>query len=139
MKRRPHIPLSKKLAAALLQLGHVPYQDAKQMTAAQINSLYNFDHYPIRHADDGPTEPWNLRPLLIQSHRIKTAKVDAPAMAKDRDIAAAELEHKRRMSLKWLHPFAKMEDLMNERPKRKIPSRGFSQQHRPMRERKVGG
>lgn len=36
MSRRAHIGLETKLAAALLTLGDVPHEHAKQMTARQI-------------------------------------------------------------------------------------------------------
>lgn len=98
MKRsRAHVPLAVKLAAALLTMERYRlalagrtgeandlYHDAKQMTAAQLISLFQFDHFPVRHADGGPAEPWNLAPVMIQAHRAKTAKVDRPGMAKER-------------------------------------------------------
>jgi hypothetical protein len=64
----------------------VTYEHSKLMTADQIISLFQFDHYPIRHADGGPDEPWNLPPRLIKAHREKTAKVDQPGLAKQRRI-----------------------------------------------------
>ena len=100
MSSRRHIPLETKLAATLLQLGHVEYDHAKAMTAAQICSLYAFDHYPIRAVDGGPDEPWNLVPRLIRAHRDKTAKIDQPAIAKDRAIARREEEFRRRLLAK---------------------------------------
>jgi hypothetical protein len=78
--------LETKLAATLLALRDIPYEHAKQLSAKQIISRYQFDHYPMRKSDGGPDEPWNLRPLLIAAHREKTAKIDAPARAKDRRI-----------------------------------------------------
>jgi hypothetical protein len=89
-----------QLASALLALGHIPYEDSKRMTAAQIISLYQWDHFPIRKADGGPDEPWNLVPRLIAAHREKTAKVDMPAMSKDRAIGVAEVLHVQRMVAK---------------------------------------
>lgn len=117
MTSRTHIGLEKKLAAALLQLGHVPYEDAKLMTAAQINSLYHFDHYPIRHDDNGPSEPWNLVPRLIDAHRKKTAKVDRPQMAKADRVSDAHTEFRRKILAR---------PCGQKREKRgTIPSRGF--------------
>lgn len=84
--------LTTKLAAALLQMRDaggeriIPHDDAKKLTSAQIVSLFQFDHDPIRRTDGGPDEAWNLTPRLIRAHRIKTAKIDQPAMAKDRRI-----------------------------------------------------
>ena len=83
---RDHIPLKVKLAAALLKLGDIPYSDARQMSADQICALYNFDHDPIRVADGGVSEPWNLTPRLIKEHRTKTAKIDVPQIAKSRRL-----------------------------------------------------
>ena len=82
MTARAHIGLEKKLASALLALGDIPYAEAKLMTASQVCSLYAFDHYPVRHEDGGPDEPWNLVPRLIAAHRRKTAKIDRPQSAK---------------------------------------------------------
>jgi len=89
-----------QLASALLALGDVPHDHAKLMTAAQIISLYQFDHYPVRKSDGGPYEPWNLVPRLIAAHRAKTATVDQPEMAKDRRIAQAQALHDERMVAK---------------------------------------
>ena len=105
---RGYLSIRTKLAAALLTLERVRlgcadrkaeadefYEHAKSMTAAQIISLFQFDHYPIRHADGGPDEPWNINPSLIQGHRTKTAKVDQPGIAKERRIEAKWKEHNR--------------------------------------------
>ena len=92
--------LATKLASALLQLGDIPYDHAKQMTAAQINSLYQFDHYPVRRADGGTDAPWNLVPRLIAAHRTKTATVDMPALAKGRRIRQRSAAHLERMKAK---------------------------------------
>ena len=89
-----------QLASALLALGDIPHEHAAQMTAEQIISLYQFDHYPIRKSDGGPDEPWNMRPMLIAAHREKTAKIDQPAMTKDRAIGDAEVLHMLRMMAK---------------------------------------
>jgi hypothetical protein len=99
VKRRAHITLKTKLAAALIELTRVRlqnagwlddanrfYEDSKRMTAEQIISLFHFDHHPVPHAGGGPDEPWNLTPLLLRQHRTKTAKHDVPALAKVRRI-----------------------------------------------------
>lgn len=106
---RQHISLLTKLAATLLQLRGpdgeplIPYEHAKLMSAEQICSLYEFDHYPIRKADGGPDEPWNLQPLGIIAHRIKTAGRDKPELAKQ----------------------ARLRGETCNGPKRKIHNRGF--------------
>src|SRR5262245_13674667 len=89
-----------KLASALLALGDVPHEHAKLMSAEQIISLYQFDHYPIRRCDGGPYAPWNLRPLLIAAHRRKSAQIDQPAVAKDKRIAEKHARHLARMAAK---------------------------------------
>jgi hypothetical protein len=130
--------LETKLAATLLALGHIPYEDAKQMTARQITSLYHFDHYPIRHTDGGPSEPWNLVPRLIAAHREKTAKVDQPAIAKDRNIGTAAAIHAAKMASK-VGDYTAAARILATAPKppkvkRKMQSRGFDKGHRPMRQ-----
>lgn len=89
---RKAIPLKTKLAAALLTMRRpndageleliIPHEDAKHMSAEQIISLFQWDHYPIPHAHGGPDEAWNLEPRPIAEHRKKTAAVDQPMMAK---------------------------------------------------------
>jgi hypothetical protein len=91
MTKRPHISLTKKLASALLTIRveedgklvpFIDHETAKTLTAAQIISLFHFDHYPIAVWMDGSDEPWNLVPKPIMEHRVKTAKYDTPASAK---------------------------------------------------------
>ena len=107
MAKRAHISLKTKLAATLLQLGEVvardggsiawepfvPYEHAKQMTADQIISLYEF-HHNIRHAEDGSIHFSNLEPMLRSAHRKRTAEIDVPAIAKGKRIRRKEDEHK---------------------------------------------
>ena len=130
--KRKHISLKTKLAATLLRLGQVPYNDAKQMTPDQIISLYHFDHN-ILHETNLPERDsfWNLEPLLIRTHREKTRR-DATVIAKGRRIrnrhSAAETltlrtepgESKRRAG-HGVH------DIAAPRPvrSRKLRSRGF--------------
>ena len=108
---RKHIPLKVKLAAMILAWvknlrtcdvsgdRDIPYEQSKNMTAEQIISRVQFDHYPVRHADGGVDEPWNLTPRLIADHRQKT-KRDARDMAKERKVRRAVDEHVQRMLLK---------------------------------------
>jgi hypothetical protein len=86
------------------------------MTADQIISLFQFDHYPIRHADGGPDEPWNLDPMLATEHQEVTAKKDIPQIAKTKRLSAAEEAFRRRM----LTPRAE-----RETPKSRWGSRPF--------------
>ena len=107
--RRKHITLTEKLASALMALGYVPYADAKQMTAHQFISLFQFDHN-ILHTHDGSDEFWNLTPMLILTHRVKT-KRDARVIAKVRKLTKGQEEtrrillkptaHKRERSSRW--------------------------------------
>jgi hypothetical protein len=141
---RDYIPLKVQLAAALLQLGYmrpdwreladvftryIPHDHAKLMTADQIISLFQLDHYPIRHADGGPDEPWNLEFKFIGAHREKT-KRDQAEMAKSKRI------RKRLASFDPRSPVCLVEAMAADRaglkgpryrPKqtRKIPSRPF--------------
>lgn len=123
--RRSHITLKTKLASALCHMLRpdetgklvpvIPHEDAKLMTEDQVLSIFGWDHYPIRKADNGPDAHWNLTPRPILEHRRKTAKIDIPQMAKaDRII-----------------------DRRNgtSKAKRKIPSRPFPKVHRPLRSR----
>lgn len=104
MTERRHIGLKTKLAAALLELVRwdeergqlapiIPYEDAKNMSEDHILSLFEWDHWPIRKEAGGPDEPWNLKPRPILEHRAKTAKEDAPAIAKQKRIWARLREH----------------------------------------------
>lgn len=104
MGNRKAIPLKVQLAAALLQLVDekgerlIPYTDSKTMTAAQIVSLFELDHYPFRVADGGEDVPWNLTWRLRAEHKRKTATIDQPQLAKQRRIRAREVMHKDAMS-----------------------------------------
>jgi len=92
--------LELKCAAVLLALGDIPHEHAKMMTNAQIISLYQFDHYPVRKCDGGPDEAWNLVPRLIAAHRDKTAAIDVPAIAKGKRIRRKWQQHRQRMEAK---------------------------------------
>lgn len=123
---------SEMLGSALLQMTGcncpklIPYEHAKLMAPAQIKSLVHFDHYPIRKADGGSNHPSNLVPRFIAEHREKTAKVDAPAMAKDRDIGKAQAKHDALMARKAGEP--NLEAALNyllPKARSRLQSRGF--------------
>lgn len=125
---RAHIPFKTKLAATLCQMkvvdektgkfvDAISFEDARKMTADQILSLYHFDHYPIRKAEGGGDEHWNLTPRFIKSHRIKTAKKDQPEIAKNKRINEAHEEFRRRVLAK------NTEESSPSKPKHKWPSR----------------
>lgn len=140
MAKRKRIPHAVELAAALLQLvdadGNrlIPHSHAKLMTADQIISLFARDHYPIRVADGGPDEAWNITWKLRAEHKEKTAKVDQPQLAKQRHIRAREAEHKATIEAKGKLQEVDLADVFGygpsaphwrEPPKVKIPSRPF--------------
>ena len=103
---RKKINFKTKLCATLCQMRHevdgkweliIPHDDAVKMSEDQILSLFQFDHYPIPHAEDGPDEHWNLDPVLIAPHKAKTAKVDTPGIAKRKRVSEKEEEFRRKM------------------------------------------
>jgi hypothetical protein len=109
MSRRDYIPKDVQIAALLLTVmveedgKLVPFIDhdtAKQLTPAQIISLFHRDHYPVRKVDGGPDAHWNLVFRPIMEHRIKTAKVDRPAIAKSDRLSDAQEEFRRKMLAK---------------------------------------
>ena len=91
--------MTERLAAALLALGDIPFEHAQEMSAKQINSLYQFDHWPIRVEADGANHPSNMRPLLIAAHRAKTAS-DNREIGKIRRTRRKRIEHEQRMLAK---------------------------------------
>jgi hypothetical protein len=90
--KRKHINWKTKCASALLcmiadrQGVDSWYNDAKIMTEDQFLSLFQWDHN-ILHETGSPDvdKYWNLAPMLILEHRIKT-KTDAAIIAKGRRI-----------------------------------------------------
>lgn len=105
-RKRKHISLTTKLAAALLfqpvrdRRGRpvldadgcltyaITYAEARTLTAEQVLSLFQYDHDTL-HALDGSDEFWNLTPRLISAHREKS-KVDCAKVAKTKRIRAAK-------------------------------------------------
>lgn len=125
--KRAHISLKTKLASALLALGHVPYDDAKALTADQLISLYHWDH-GILHGIEINDEYWNLTPILIQTHREKS-KRDTAIVAKSKRIRRLEAMHRERISLAAIN--TELNALKWDPPlKRKIPSRPFPNKKR---------
>jgi hypothetical protein len=98
--KRKHISTTVKLAATLLQLGHIPYEESKSLSADEVVSRFDFDHWPIRVIDGGPNEAWNIQPRLRAAHREKTAKIDVPQIAKQKRIRRATAEAQRRLLAK---------------------------------------
>ena len=106
MSKRRHIPVSVKLAAALLTIVRpdrdgilrpvIPPAKAKKMTAKAIIACFEFDHV-ILHCWGGTDHASNLYPRPFVEHRLKTAKVDLPAIAKTRREAATTAKHRAAM------------------------------------------
>lgn len=132
---RKSVSLSTKLAAALLMLRDehgerlIPHEHAKLMGDDQILSLFQWDHYPVRHEDDGPDEAWNLTPRLKAAHREKTSKIDIPQSAKKKRILRRETEHRNALASKLRAP-----DMPKERPRQRWPSRPFNRGKAPTKQ-----
>lgn len=114
-----------KLAATLCALFEIPWSHQILMHEDQVLSLVQFDHHPRRKIDGGSDLFSNLRPLLIAGHRIKTATIDQPEIAKGKRLRERERQHQERRAGTWIDP----------RRKRTIPSRPFPKDHRPLRSR----
>jgi len=144
MSNRKVIPLKTQLAAALLQLVDekgerlIPYADSKMMTATQIVSLFEVDHFPFRVADGGTDEPYNLTWRLRAEHKRKTATIDQPQMAKQKRIRTQEQKHRECMEYKSgmmaaeFYDGSDWESLQGRRIVRgyKIPSRPFPKERK---------
>lgn len=127
---RQHVSLTTKLASALLEIGDVPREHAKLMSAEQIISLYQFDHTEL-HAFGGSIHFTNLKPTLILPHREKS-KHDKSITAKADRLDKSAAEHRARLAVKAGAPTSDQ----FQRRKRKIQSRGFPKTYRPLRSRK---
>jgi hypothetical protein len=97
--------MTEKLAAVLLELQHlrgdpIDRNHAKLMSAAQICSLYHFDHAAGYACDGADNHPTGLTALLIATHRTKTTTLDVPIIAKGKRLSAAHVEFRARMLAK---------------------------------------
>lgn len=128
MSKRKKPSMETKLASALLALGHIPYDDAKRMSATQIISLYQFDH-GILHGVEVNNQFWNFTPRLIRPHREKSKK-DAGIVAKVKRLEKAQLTLKVAALDRICAQERKRTGSIRSRPAwpkgRKISSRGFS-------------
>jgi hypothetical protein len=96
--KRPHVNLKTKLASALCQMLQddgagklvrvISYEESKRLNEDEILARFDWHHYPIPKAHDGPDVHWNLEPIARAKHREITAKVDIPAIAKSKRIRA---------------------------------------------------
>lgn len=116
MSARARISDRTKLASALLALGWIDYEHAKEMGRENFLSLWHFDH-GVLHAIEINNEFWNLTPRLILPHRGKSKK-DAGTIAKVKRLARANDDAVRRL-------LAKEPGASAERPHSRIRSRGF--------------
>lgn len=92
--------LRAKLAACIRELLAIPVEHAEKMHEDQMISLVQFDH--IRHHALNKEEPWvddhwNLDPLLIGGHKVKTTKIDVPVIAKTKRISKEQEEFRKRL------------------------------------------
>ncbi len=136
MSKRDYIRMEELLAAALRDLGGIKHEHAKLMTAGQIISLFQRDHYPIRKTDGGPDVHWNLQWKFIGDHRFKTSKHDVPQIAKAKRLTKAEHEFRTRMLAKTFGEIESKEQVRQRlgiKPKQKIPSRPFPKTQRKLR------
>lgn len=130
--KRSYISLRTKLASALCQLVRyddenacfvkiIPHDEAKKLSEDDILSRFEFQHYPIPKAHDGPDVHWNIEPMVKAKHREITAKIDIPRIAKSKRLVRSSNGHKQRLGAK-----DRGEDRPASRwPKRKMESRGF--------------
>jgi hypothetical protein len=83
-RKRDHIGLRTKLAAAIAQLLEIPYEHQCLMTEEQVLSLGDWHHDPIPHGPpfNGCDSFHNLDAISILAHRKETAKKTTPTIAK---------------------------------------------------------
>lgn len=105
-RKRGHVSLKTKLAAALCQMMHevdgklepiFTHAEARELSEDQILSLFQWDHSVTPHAEGGEDVHWNLEPKLIVPHRIKTKTIDVPGIAKRKRVAKKEAEFRERI------------------------------------------
>lgn len=110
---------------------YIPHHEAKLLTPDQIIALFEFDHYPIPHAEGGPDEPWNLDPVFKPVHREKTAKVDIPTIAKGKRLRRKEGEHTAAMAAKEPGKPRQRKGTIKGRPFNSKGKRPFSNRRKP--------
>lgn len=139
MSNRKPPNLTEKLAAALILLMEKQgdlgaWRRLKETSAERICEDVEWDHYPVRVETARAlgwswamtNHPTNLRPMLKADHLFKTAKKDAPEIAKGRRIIKANEEHHAKMRAKMLPPYRVASDAKERTsrwPKRKMAGR----------------
>lgn len=109
-RRRAHLSLKTKLAAALLTIKRVDatgvlvpvidYEMSKTMTADQICAAFEFDHTTLA-AFGGGEHPSNLVPRPVAEHKEKSRR-DTTIAAKAKRINSAEVAFRHRLLAKNL-------------------------------------
>lgn len=124
-KRRGHITLKELLAAALGQLGGIPHEHRKSMSADQIISLFHRDHDPIPVHIGGPDLHWNIQWIFRGDHIFKTATHDVPMLRKGDRLSEEHESFRRRLLAKvgQADPVAKPRSRLSGR---KMQSRPFA-------------
>ncbi len=138
---RKAISKDEKLASALLELQRlrgdpIDRESAKAMTAAQIVSLFQFDHdagYVAHGADNHPT---GLTPLLISEHREKTRK-DKGIIAKCARVSKAHEAFRSRLLSKQNGDGEEMVKGRRKKGGATLRSRGFDKSKRKLMSGKV--
>lgn len=130
-RRRDHIPLKTQLAAALCQIGEIPYEHAKGLTPEQVLSLFHLDHGIFHAWEVSPGEydkHWNMRFRFIAEHREKT-KTDIKIIAKTKRLTKSNEEFRARLLAKADGEPTRTKQKRNW-PSSKIPSRPFPSRKR---------
>lgn len=130
--KRKNPTLKEKLAALILQHFDIPHEHATKMTTAEILSLIETDHnvhVKVAIANgEAPSvynHPSRLTIRLFKNHRIKTAEIDIPVLAKS-DRIEEEHEAYRRRILAKSQPDETEQVPHKPKRKAKIPSRPFA-------------
>lgn len=125
--KRPHINLKTKLCSALCELLRydedakqwvkiIPYEEAKRLTEDEILARFDWHHFPIPKAHDGPDTHWNIQPVTKPEHKVITDTIDKPRIAKVKRLRGETCAG----------PRQKIPQRANAWPKgRKLQSRGF--------------
>ena len=121
----------------------IPFALQKKLSAAELVSWFDADHWPTRHELGGTTHPSNGQMLLnrkgarrlgwilglaqLDEHGHKTNTIDKPAIAKSRRIVAKreDIEDNRRRMLAKGEPVDYAHKEERAKPKRKMRGQGF--------------
>ncbi len=129
-RKRGHISLKTKLAAALSMLMHQEDRDywrRAKAPAAIILALFDFDHV-VLHAHDGDDEWHNLTPMRREPHREKSHR-DTSIVAKTKRLRQAPTVIAGKPKTNGVHIGPEVEKRIGDalarpgRPKARIPSR----------------